>query len=273
MPERLGFRCDDVRIVAALVWGRAGCLWSLGGVSATFRAQVLALYPYETMEGRVSLAKPNPSASTLPVATVQRLFGLDAEVFEHMRSFRGYQFATLHEHAVELFIASAGFGSFRMTRRRESLLTTNLRIGPVPVQPGFRFVSIWSPGQLERQPTREESPLARPHARRQHLGLRQSARLRFLRGPQPYRVRDTRSARCPSQLSEGANLELVSLLLHDKPEVYVSDHLPLTASGQPLGADSFERLGLDVSGLASLSGRTPPGRARAARGVKTGRLI
>ena len=194
---------------------------------------------------------PVPSGTALIPDTARRLSRLEAEIPEHANGFREYQLTLLHEHAVSLFINSPGFGVLRMIRPSEHGVTANLRREPVPLQPGSRFTSVWSPGELKSVAPRDETSLsqmlddsivdfANPRGfgyfkDRQHVAGFESHR--FSQVPKPANRWEVRA------------LELVGLLLHDEPEVYVSDHLPQMnkvhdVPTRPL--DRFERYGLDA---------------------------
>src|SRR5258708_7015748 len=123
-------------------------------------ARLRVRYPYESMEGRLPPPRAVPGGTPLLPAAAQRLSRLEEEIPEHVIGYRESQLRRLHEHAVELFINSPGFGAARMFYPSESGLAANLGRGPVPLQPGPRFTSLWSPGELERPPADDEAPLS-----------------------------------------------------------------------------------------------------------------
>src|SRR5579883_1350017 len=158
---------------------------------------------------------------------------------------------TLHERAVELFINSPGFGTMRMIRPSESGLTVNLRKEPVPLQPASRFTSMWSPGEWERLSDADEAMLGRmlddnvlDFVNPQGFGYFKDRR--HVSGFEAHRFSQVPA---PEKHWKVQSLELVSLLLHDEPEVYVSSHLPRMdrLDGVPTRPlDRFERFGLDA---------------------------
>ena len=115
-------------------------------------------YPYESMEGRLQATRPTSPKMALP-APAQRLARLEAEVSHGVGNYREFQLQQLHEHAIDLFINSPGFGIARMMTPSEWSLASGLRREPVPLQPGSRTPRVWSPGDGEQPPSGVESPL------------------------------------------------------------------------------------------------------------------
>jgi hypothetical protein len=197
-----------------------------------------ALYPYESMEERLPV-KTAPISLTLSAPATERLVRLEAEIPEHGNGYRTYQLRTLHEETVELFVSSAGFGFGRMLRPTERGLRVNLRREPIPLQPGSQSKLVWSPGDWER-PTDSIGDFVN------------SRGFGFFKDRQHVAGFETHQFSAMPELSNRwkvRTLELVSLLLHDKPEVYLSDHLPQMdrAHKQPTRPlDGFERFGLQA---------------------------
>jgi len=231
-------------------------------------ARLRALYPYESMEARLPAPKPNTRELPLSAGARDRLDRVEAEINEDGNWYRKSQLELLHEHAVALFINSPGFGLARMIHATERGLTVNLRREPVPLQPASRITSDWSPGELVRPPAADEAFLAWMFEdsvedfvfsrgwgyvkdRRHVAGFLSH---RFSQVPAPtdgWKVRNHASqfgeVPAPSVRWKVRTLDLVGLLLHDEPVVYVSDHLPRmdelrAAPTRPL--DKFEMLGL-----------------------------
>ena len=165
-------------------------------------------------------------------------------------SFREHLLKQLHGDAVNLFVNSPGFGATRMIRPTERGLRRWLREEPVPSQPGPRFQETGSPGEWKPTAADDEPPMGdllevciedfvNPKGfgyfkDRRHVAGFESHR--FSRVPEP-------ANRWKLQA-----LELVSLLLHDEPRVYVSDRLPEMdrMHGTPTRPlDRFERFALD----------------------------
>jgi hypothetical protein len=128
---------------------------------------------------------------------------------------------------VTSFINSPGFGAVRMIRPSERGLEFGLPREPVPPQPGASLALTWSPG-IPGEPPAVAEPLG---------DLLETSILDFVNSPgfgdfidrrhvggfAPHRFRAVPG---PVERWEVRRLELVSLLLHDEPAVYVSDRLP-----------------------------------------------
>jgi hypothetical protein len=201
------------------------------------------------MENWLPRRRPATQRSDLPSAGAQRLARLEREVSEARHGFREFQLQSLHEHALALFIDSPGFGQGRMPRPGEWILAAGLRRGPVPLQPAARAPWVWSPGDGEPAPRGVESSLGT---------ILEASIVDFVNPGGFGYIKDRRhvagfDAHRFSQVPAAAQrwqvqtLELVSLLLHDEPAVYVSDRLPRmerrpNVPTRPL--DRFERYGL-----------------------------
>jgi hypothetical protein len=228
-----------------------GLAWILVLHSEREYARLRDLYPYESMADRLPAPQAVPGGNPLLPATAARLSRQEERFPEQLNGWRESQLRRLHENAVELFIDSPGFGIARMFLPTESGLAVNLRREPVPLQPGSRFASVWSPGELQRLPDDDEAPL--------RLMLEDGI-LDFInpRGFGYFKDRrhvtgfeTHRFSRVPTSANrwEVRTLELVSLLLHEEPEVYVSSHLPRMdrlhgVPTRPL--DRFEGFGLNA---------------------------
>ena len=227
-------------------------VFGVGGLTAELGyARLCARYPYESMEGRLPLPNPVPAGTTLGPDAVERLGRLEGEIPERWNTYRAYQLKRLHEHAVALFIDSAGFGNMRMIFPNEQNLAANLRRGPVPLQPGPRVASTWSPGELKPPSLDDRPPMG--HMLEDSIldfanpgGFGYVKDRRQVAGFEPHRF-----SRIPGPANrwEVQTVELVGLLLHDEPVVYVSESLPRMdtfrgASTRP--PDRFESYGLDA---------------------------
>ncbi|HEV3164390.1 MAG TPA: hypothetical protein VGZ22_10225 [Isosphaeraceae bacterium] len=212
-------------------------------------ARLRVRYPYESMEGRLPALQAGPGSTPLLPATAQRLSRVEAEIPKHANHLREFQLEALHEHAVSLFINSPGFGVARMLHPSESGLAASLRSEPVPLQPGSRFTSMWSPGDLEQLPAGDETPLSHMLEGSildfvNPLGFGLFKDRRHVAGFETHRFSQVPA---PANRWKVQTLELVSLLLHDDPEVYVSSHLPRMdrLQGVPTRPlDRFENYGL-----------------------------
>jgi hypothetical protein len=248
-----------------VAYGIAG-FWALE--SQREYARLRDRYPYESMEARLPEPKPDPRQAPLAPDEALRLTRMEEEIDQRMHPFRSQALRMLHEQTVNLFVNSPGFGLARMFRPAEWSLANRVS-GPVPVQPGARVAWAWSPGDIDRPSATDESFLrwivddsvidfVNPQGfgyvkdRRHVAGFEPH---RFSQVPLPrdrWRVQDDLThqfsrAPTPAEHWKVPTLDLVSLLLHDEPMVYVSDHLPQMvevrdAPTRPL--DRFERLGL-----------------------------
>jgi hypothetical protein len=210
-------------------------------------ARLRAAYPYESMEDRVPIPKPS-LRTTLTAEVLSRLDGMEGHNTFNSRSDR---LRRLHEDAVGLFVDSYGFGVGRMTppAPTEAYLAAGLRNEPVPAQPGPRPGPAQSPGEWRGVPT-GDAPflLTKLHVKgvsdfvnslgfgtikdRRHVAGFESHRFSVVPEDKRWRVQ---------------TLDLVGLLLHDEPRVYVSESLPRMdelrgAPTRPL--DPFETQGL-----------------------------
>jgi hypothetical protein len=220
-------------------------------------SRLLAKYPYVSLEDRLPTKGPAP-AGPLPQAAVKRLDHLESAIEEPRDWFgrrREGSLRELHEDAVQAFADQSGFGVARMPRLSEWAMEAGLRKEPPLPQPGPRLPPASLTASLTGQPTPAERKelereLSDSHASgvvdfvhpdgfgyfkdRQHVAGFQSHQ--FSQAPSPGRLRLQ-------------TLDLVGLLLHDEPVVYISDHLPRMdelreAPTRPL--DDFETAGLAV---------------------------
>jgi len=214
-------------------------------------ARLRVRYPYESMEDRLPIPRAVPGGVPLALASAQRLSRLEEGLFYHANGFREFQLRTLHEDAVALFINSPGFGIARMFHPSERGLAVNLRRGPVPLQPGPRFTSTWSPGELGRLAAGDEAPLGDMHEASivDFVNPRGFGYAKDRRHAAGFKTHRFGQVPAPAKLWKVQNLELVSLLLNDEPEVYESSHLPRMdelrgVPTRPL--DRFETFGLEA---------------------------
>jgi hypothetical protein len=234
-------------------------------------ARLRARFPYESMETRLLEPKPRASDPPLAAAASRRLDRIEAEIaLDDGRSwYREAQLRRLHDDAVGLFINSPGFGVARMILPSERGLTGFLSADPVPLQPGPRLSSTWSPGEHESPPKSDDPFLGWMYEDsikdfaftpgfgvvkdRRHVAGFLSHRFRQIPAPTSgWKVQDDLTQRytdlpAPATRWKVRNLDLVGLLLHDEPVVYVTEHLPSMdelrgAPTRPL--DKFETLGL-----------------------------
>jgi hypothetical protein len=205
-------------------------------------------YPVESMADRI----PAPATGKwrLPTAAVGRLDRFEqAVVRETGFPLRTYQLRRLHEGTTDAFVNSPGFGVMRMMPgpTAESLKDRSDR-PETPSQPGSP--SVWGQGEpFELSPPADRESLA---------GLHTGGLLDFV-NPQGWgyvQRRDRVAGFLPHRFSKVPEaetwtvqrVELVGLLKHPEPVVYLSDRLPAMAElrdapTRPL--DAFETAGLE----------------------------
>jgi hypothetical protein len=206
-------------------------------------------FPFESMEMRLPTPRLELRTAALPSHVAVRFKDLEDHIAES-RNYNGFLLKELHENTVALFIDSPGFGVGRIFRPSEGRLTRNLREEPAPKQPTSVAFSTWSPGNMSpKLEAPDESKLHDLH--RMSLedflypeGWGYFKDRRQVAGFQPHRF---------SAVPDGVRwkvetLDLVSLLLHDDPAVYVSERLPQMdkvhdVPTRPL--DTFESFGLE----------------------------
>ncbi len=214
-------------------------------------ARLRSLYPYESMVARAPKSRKISGDEAPSAKSLARLSRLDDSVSQDLNGFREWQLMRLHEEAVELFINSPGFGAIRMIYTTEDSLKENLRESSVPNQPGVRLDEKWSPGELRALPTEADEAL---------LGMLDQSILDFVyaKGFGYFKDRQHvagflthRFSKVPKPVKSWKvqSIELVSLLTHDEPQVYVSTHLPAMdkmhdTPTRPL--DRFESLALET---------------------------
>jgi hypothetical protein len=239
--------------------------------SETEFARLRRFYPFVSMEARVPLIRRGPSQKSITVATAERLGRVEQRIQTDWSWLREIQLRIIHELAVMHFIDNPGFGNARMVRRPDDwVLASPLGQKPPPLQPGPRVTSTWSPGELERPPASDIPFLGSIYEDSVSdfvfaAGFGYVKDRRHVAGFLPHQFREVPSLTAGTErqnnidLSSGiANaahrwkvrtLDLVGLLLHDAPVVYVSNELPRMdklrgAPTRPL--DKFETLGLSV---------------------------
>ncbi len=228
-------------------------------------------YPYESMEARLPRPDGMSRGAILTPASAERLSRLETKILDEVDRWGGRRerdLGRIHEEKLFLFIHSPGFGVMRMQGPSEWSLAMGLRKGPVPPQPGLRFSMPWSPGELGRLTADDEAPLG-PMLDASILDFVNPRGFGFLKdrrhvaGFEPHRFHEVPASNSRWQVQ---TLELVSLLKHDEPAVYVSDSLPRMdrldgLRTRPL--DPFESVGLDT-----LRGGDDLQTSRGAEGVR-----
>jgi hypothetical protein len=205
-------------------------------------------YAFESMEGRVPEPKIH-AASRSSDETQKHMKKLEANISNQANDFRILMLERLHNESVRNFIDSPGFGFGRRIGPSESTLNVNLRRNEVPIrQPGpISYLTVAENdlreiNDLKLDPLREmhvESVLdfAYPEGFGWFLSRQKVA------GFLPHRF--SMVPKAPQWHVQ--SVELVGLIMHDGPVVYVSDELPrMEKLGKVLNRslNAFETVGL-----------------------------
>lgn len=254
--------------IAALVWGasRRGPQYFLTlSCAATLVAFAIPgyfafqqtrhlqeVYPYTSMDERLPLVKKHPSGETLPAATAKRLNELESSIDQESNKWFGDRrrelLREIHEETVKTFVNQPGFGFSRAVGLREHVLRMGFRQqSPIP-QPGAFSPSPWTSPSVQGQQKASDSLLSLHQASVvdfvNPLGFGYIKDRRHVAGFQDHRISQAPTPDRPWTLQ---TLDLIGLLLHEKPTAYVSEYLPRmdelrAASTRDL--DDFESAGL-----------------------------
>lgn len=214
-------------------------------------ARLRARYPYESMEDRAPAPRPDDRPDPLPDPVARRLAEVEQAIeVDGWKHNRAQYLRVLHEETVALFVNSPGFGvgRLRMPRPSEQVLEPEPRDDP-PTQPA----SPPPPGPYREGTNRVPAADAEGLA-----GLHADGTLDFVNPDGFGFVKDRRHvagflshgfSRVPSSSRTWAvrRVELVGLLRHPGPVVYVSARLPAMddLKGAPTRPpDEFEAAGL-----------------------------
>jgi hypothetical protein len=213
-------------------------------------ARLRERFPVDSLEDRLPAPRLHSTASPLPVDTANRLTDLEAYVGND--PVRALMLHQLHATRVWLFVNSPGFGVARLPLAPNKYrLTGGLRDDspipqPVPSANPSGSTGDLSPGsgtvaQKDLQGLHLESIVDFAHSR----GFGYVKDRRHVVGFQSHGFSQVPKA---EEHWEVRRLELVGLLLHEEPVVYVSDNLPRMdelrgAPTRPL--DSFEAAALE----------------------------
>jgi len=258
----LGLSCGTT-LIACVIAG--SLVWKFERESAQLRS----LYPFESMEVRLPVPRRDRHQHPPTAAAALRLDRVEDEIQDEHRWLREIELRMIHDYAVTRFVNSPGFGQSRMPNvPHDWVLASPWGENPTPLEPGPRVTSAWSPGEHEPPPASNEPFLGSIYQQSIRnfvfaAGFGYVKDRRHVAGFVPHRFREVPSSTAvikkqntmslSSKVSEPAQgwkvrtLDLVGLLLHETPVVYVSDQLPRMdqlrgAPTRPL--DKFEALGL-----------------------------
>jgi hypothetical protein len=233
---------------------------------ARFRTQ----YPYESVEERL----PRPSVTVAALTqearrslddVERRLEKVSTSDLRPNESLRSSVLKQLHEDTLRTFVSSPGFGQMRLAFRPSRFwLNYRLRRNPPIEQPRPPMLSAgvgenepWKllPPEPELEEIHQESVIDFVNP----TGFGYVKDRKHVAGFQPHQFGET-----PRGGRTVASVELLGLLLHPEPVVYVSPHLPNMeelrgAPTRPL--DRFEAAGLEAiqRGEDLFVGETPTG--------------
>ena len=214
-------------------------------------ARLRERFPYESIEDRLPKPPSQAGLGPLPDRTHERLTDLEQWVGSEGDLHRAEMLRLLHEERVKLFVSSPGFGRVRMVRPYERGLSLEPR-ARVP-QLSLSTYAPESAGEKAPEPKVWEGE----HLNRLHKmaivdfaypeGFGFIKDRRHVAGFQPHQFGRTPE---PAEQWEVWRLELVGLLLHEKPVAYVTEHLPrmdelgeaATRSLDPFEASALEKL-------------------------------
>jgi hypothetical protein len=262
-----GFVCAGLKtsVKSFVVWAVAvtALSYSVGsGISFLTWRELQELrdrYPYESLTDRLAY-EVRPSEAR---AVVQLNAGTSADGGKHENvtlrridpdemlgrwdlsdRFRGPALERLHEHFVEEFIASPGFGIARRFDRPTKYIIEIRQIAPIPLpEPDVRELSASAEtSEIVHLPQAGTENAGHPAAEKLEemhafsvIDFVNARGFGFVRdrdhvaGFQEHQFREMPTVTCDNRERSRwqiTRLELVSLLKYDEPAVYVSEHLP-----------------------------------------------
>ena len=186
-------------------------------------------FPYQSMEERLPETRPGLRQGPLSDAALKRLSQMeDSVASQASRTCNGCELKQLHEDTVWFFINSPGFGVARIYRPSRERLTSWRRSGDAIPQPGPVGPSFASSDDGKWQLRAGEEDLHTVHeigvvdfANPENFGFIKDRR--HVAGFQAHQF-----SRVPEPARRWAveTVDLVGLLLHDEPVVYISANLP-----------------------------------------------
>jgi hypothetical protein len=233
----------------------------VGAIAFNKLSQLRQQFPYVSVEERLPLNYVRPTGR-LPDLIVSRLDHLELELDQNSRRVwmlfdRSRRLEQLHEQTVQSFAEHPGFGVTRMPGLSVFWLQRGLRRERPPRQPGKPLAFDWSTGDLEGSTPPLPADDFRQSWNTHTTGLLDFVNpggfgylkdRRHLAGFQEHRFSKTPEAEAPWRLQ---TLELVGLVVHEQPVVYVSDSLPSmeeVRKAKQRTPDAFELAGLQALG-------------------------
>jgi hypothetical protein len=234
------------------------------------------LYPLEPLAERLPPRRPVAAAKPLPDSTASFLAAVEEQVSaeeQHARWYRGNTLSRLHEDKVSAFVNSPGFGVARMPYIAVASLG-NVREEKSVAQPGPRDTSSLSSEPLQATPRGlDAKPLTQLHVKGLLDFVNPGAFGLVTQRKQIAGFQAHHFSEVPQEPSWTIQtIDLVGLVLHETPVVYVSENLPRMselrkAPTRPL--DNFELAGLEgLRAGDSIFVRTAPEGLRMLGGVR-----
>ena len=227
----------NATILAAIAFGLTA--WLIAKDDKLF-AELRRDFPFESIEDRLPPVRDNSPQGPLSDEALENLDSQEEELSSHREIYRSLLLRKLHEEKIELFVNSPGFGLGRMNGRPSG---NELRLpDEVVAQPYADTSDI-------RGSYRNRDDLSTMH----RLGVRNfvgAYRFGYFRDRQHVAgFQSHRLSAVPSPNQDWAvdSIELVGLLLHEKPVAYVSDELPRMdqlRKGPTRPLNDFESVGL-----------------------------
>lgn len=213
-------------------------------------------FPFVSIEDRLPKDHLPPQQKDLTKEAEEQLEQLEmnVELRELQRTrFRATQLKRLHENALQAFINSEGFGKTRVSYVFEWQLEEGSRTDLIP-QPGERLSAEWFFDPLANPTTGDSSMKTSLSA------LHGESTLDFLNPGGFGYVKDRKQVAGfqghgfsaepePARPEKLVSIELIGLVVHDEPVVYISQYLPnMKALGQSPTRmlDEFETAGLQA---------------------------
>lgn len=186
------------------------------------------LYPVESLEDRLPSRRVlSRSDAALSQATCDNLSDLENKLSYSDDGDREKRLQKLHEGSVDEFVRRSDFGVARMTGRYSESVLENRRGDTSIRQPSSDISAAWTQIDLDKKTDVDSIPFLSAHAGnvlhfvnpagfgfmkdRQQVAGFQAHQFNELTEPAPWKI---------------LRLELLGLLLADKPRVYVTEELP-----------------------------------------------